>query len=219
MIPMAKVYIVEDHEMYLEGLTLLLGKYPGIEVCGSSKDGQSFLKALPTISEDTILLLDVHLPDTEPEELMIKVREGHPGMRIIFLTLMRGTRFIHKLMKYNIQGYILKSAPIEELIQAISAVADGGTFFTKEIDILAKMDDARNTVIIDSKKVDEILTKREQEILQLVCKEFSNAEIAEKLFLSVGTVETHRKRIIAKLGVNNTVGLVKFAVRHGLTDD
>ena len=109
--------------------------------------------------------------------------------------------------------------PIEELIQAITAVSEGGTFFTKEIDILAKMDDARNTVIIDSRKVDDILTKREQEILQLVCKEFSNAEIAEKLFLSVGTVETHRKRIIAKLGVNNTVGLVKFAVRHGLTDD
>ena len=216
---MAKVYIVEDHEMYLEGLTLLLGKYPGIEVSGSSKDGQSFMKALPALPEDTILLLDVHLPDTEPEELMIKVRESHPQMRIIFLTLMRGTRFIHKLMKYNIQGYILKSAPIEELIQAITAVAEGGTFFTKEIDILAKMDDARNTVIIDSRKVDDILTKREQEILQLVCKEFSNAEIAEKLFLSVGTVETHRKRIIAKLGVNNTVGLVKFAVRHGLTDD
>jgi DNA-binding NarL/FixJ family response regulator len=120
---------------------------------------------------------------------------------------------------YNIQGYILKSAPIEELIQAIKLVAAGGTFFTKDIDINAKTDDARNMLTIDSKKVDEILTKREQEILQLVCKEFSNAEIAEKLFLSIGTVETHRKRIIAKLGVNNTVGLVKFAVRHGLIND
>jgi DNA-binding NarL/FixJ family response regulator len=216
---MAKVYIVEDHEMYLEGLTLLLGKYPDIEVAGSSRNGQSFLEMLPSLSDDFILLLDVHLPDTEPEELMIKVRETHPQMRIIFLTLMRGTRFIHKLMKYNIQGYILKSAPIEELIQAIKVVAEGGTFFTKDIDISAKTDDARNMLTIDAKKVDEILTKREQEILQLVCKEFSNAEIAEKLFLSIGTVETHRKRIIAKLGVNNTVGLVKFAVRHGLIND
>ena len=216
---MAKVYIVEDHEMYLEGLTLLLGKYPDIEVVGSSRDGQLFMQALPSLSDDVILLLDVHLPDTEPEELMIKVRETHPQIRIIFLTLMRGTRFIHKLMKYNIQGYILKSAPIEELIQAIKLVAEGGTFFTKDIDINAKTEDARNMLTIDSKKVDEILTKREQEILQLVCKEFSNAEIAEKLFLSIGTVETHRKRIIAKLGVNNTVGLVKFAVRHGLIND
>lgn len=216
---MAKVYIVEDHEMYLEGLTLLLGKYPDIEVVGSCREGKLFLEVLPALSDDLILLLDVHLPDTEPEELMIKVRETHPHIRIIFLTLMRGTRFIHKLMKYNIQGYILKSAPIEELIQAIKLVAAGGTFFTKDIDINAKTDDARNMLTIDSKKVDEILTKREQEILQLVCKEFSNAEIAEKLFLSIGTVETHRKRIIAKLGVNNTVGLVKFAVRHGLIND
>ena len=205
--------------MYLEGLSLLLSKQPDIEVTGSSKDGRSFIEQLPGLDEDLILLLDVHLPDTEPEELMIKVREQKPRMKIIFLTLMRGTRFIHKLMKYSIQGYILKSATIEELIQAIRQVADGGTYYTKEIDINIKEDDARNTVIIDSKKIDEILTKREQEILQMICKEYSNAEIADRLYLSVGTVETHRKRIISKLGVNNTVGLVKFAVRHGIINE
>jgi DNA-binding NarL/FixJ family response regulator len=196
-----------------------LSRQPDISVSGSSRDGKSFLSALPALDEDTILLLDVHLPDTEPEELMMRIRESKPGMKIIFLTLMRGTRFIHKLMKYDIQGYLLKSASIEELLLAIRTVYDGGTFYTKDIDILVKEDDARNTIIIDSRKIDDILTRREQEILQLVCKEFSNAEIAEKLFLSVGTVETHRKRIIAKLGVNNTVGLVKFAVRHGLVNE
>ena len=121
---MIRVYIVEDHEMYLEGLTLLLQKYPGFEVAGTSKDGTSFLHALPSIDENVILLLDVHLPDTEPEELMMKVRELKPRMRIIFLTLMRGTRFIHKLMRYNIQGYLLKSATIEELLIAIRAVEE-----------------------------------------------------------------------------------------------
>jgi two-component system response regulator NreC len=216
---MTRVYIVEDHEMYLEGLTLLLQKYPGFEVAGTSKDGKSFLEALPSLDQKVILLLDVHLPDTEPEELMMKVRETKPEMRIIFLTLMRGTRFIHKLMRYGIQGYLLKSATIEELLAAIKAVEEGGTYYSKDVDINVKEDDARNTVIIDSKKIDDILTKRELEILQLICKEFSNSEIAEKLFLSVGTVETHRKRIISKLGVNNTVGLVKFAVRHGLIND
>jgi two-component system response regulator NreC len=216
---MTRVYIVEDHEMYLEGLTLLLQKYPDFEVAGTSKDGKSFLEALPSLDQKVILLLDVHLPDTEPEELMMKVRETKPEMRIIFLTLMRGTRFIHKLMRYGIQGYLLKSATIEELLSAIRAVENGGTFYSKDVDINVKEDDARNTIIIDSKKIDDILTKRELEILQLICKEFSNSEIAEKLFLSVGTVETHRKRIISKLGVNNTVGLVKFAVRHGLIND
>ncbi len=205
--------------MYLEGLTLLLEKYPGFEVEGSSRDGKHFLEALPQLDEDIILLLDVHLPDTEPEELMIRVRELKPRMRIIFLTLMRGTRFIHKLMKYNIQGYILKSASIEELMEAMRIVYNGGTFYSKDIDISIKEDDARSTIIIDSRKIDDILTRREQEILQLICKEFSNSEIADRLFLSVGTVETHRKRIISKLGVNNTVGLVKFAIRHGLIND
>ena len=216
---MIRVYIVEDHEMYLEGLTLLLQKYPGFEVAGTNKDGMSFLQSLPSIDENVILLLDVHLPDTEPEELMMKVRELKPHMRIIFLTLMRGTRFIHKLMRYNIQGYLLKSATIEELLIAIRAVEEGGTYYSKDIDINVKEDDARNTIIIDSKKIDDILTRREIEILQLICKEFSNSEIASKLFLSVGTVETHRKRIISKLGVNNTVGLVKFAARHGLINE
>jgi two-component system, NarL family, response regulator NreC len=215
---MAKVFIVEDHELYLEGLTLLLERYHDIVVAGSSRNGNEFLSRLPHLEDDVILLLDVHLPDTEPEELMIRVRELRPNLRIIFLTLMRGTRFLHKLMKYGIQGYILKSAPVEELIQAIQTVEQGGTSYSKEIDILTKDDDARNTLMIDSSKVDEILTRREKEILQLVCKEYSNAEIASQLFLSVGTVETHRKRIIAKLGVNNTVGLVKFAIRNGLID-
>jgi two-component system, NarL family, response regulator NreC len=215
---MVKVYIVEDHELYLEGLTLLLARYHDISVAGSSRNGNDFLGKLSSLEDDVILLLDVHLPDTEPEELMMKVRELRPSIRIIFLTLMRGTRFLHKLMKYDIQGYILKSAPVEELIHALKLVEGGGTFYSKDIDIQSKDDDARNTVMIDSNKVDEILTKREKEILQLVCREFSNAEIASQLFLSVGTVETHRKRIISKLGVNNTVGLVKFAIRHGLID-
>ncbi len=216
---MTRVYIVEDHEMYLEGLTLLLQRYPDFEVAGTAKDGKSFLEALPSLDQGVILLLDVHLPDTEPEELMMKVRETKPEMKIIFLTLMRGTRFIHKLMRYGIQGYLLKSATIEELLTAVRSVENGGTYYSKDVDINVKEDDARNTVIIDSKKVDDILTKREIEILQLICKEFSNSEIAEKLFLSVGTVETHRKRIISKLGVNNTVGLVKFAARHGLINE
>jgi two-component system, NarL family, response regulator NreC len=215
---MIPIYLVEDHEMYLEGLTLLLGKEKELTVTGSSRNGADFLQALPGLAGDTILLLDIHLPDIEPEELLSQVRAQRPELRIIYVTLMRGTRFIHRLLKYNVQGYLLKSAPVEELLRAIQVVGGGGTYYSKEIDIQGKDDDARHTVIIDNKKVDEILTRREQEVLRLICKEFSNAEIAEKLFLSIGTVETHRKRIIAKLGVNNTVGLVKFAVRHGLID-
>jgi DNA-binding NarL/FixJ family response regulator len=172
---------------------------------------------LPKLDID-ILLLDVQLPDAEPEELIQQIRTIKPSLKIIYLTLMRGTRFIHRLMKFDIQGYILKSASFEELVQAIETVAKGGTFYSKDVDITVKDDDHRQTLIVDDKKIGEILTKREIEILKLVCKEYSNSEIAEKLFLSVGTVETHRKNLIAKLGVNNTVGLVKYALKNNLIE-
>ena len=131
---------------------------------------------------------------------------------------MRGTRYVHRLYKYGIQGYVLKNAPIKELIEAIEKVHEGGTFFSKEINIGTGPDDVRSTIIIDDKKVSEIISKRELEVMKLICKEFSNQEIADKLFLSVSTVETHRKNLIAKLGVHNTVGLVKFALKHKLIE-
>lgn len=214
---MLKVFITDDHELYLEGLVLLLNKQTGIEVIGSAFTGESLLNQLPNKDID-ILLLDVHLPDIGEEELLQKIREIQPSLKILYLTIMRGTRYIHKLLKYDIQGYLLKNTNITELTKALETVGEGNKYFSKEINILDTNQDFRNTVTIEDKKVDEILSKREIEVLTLICKEYSNSEIAKKLFLSVSTVETHRKNLIAKLGVNNTVGLVKFALKNKLIE-
>lgn len=213
---MIRIFIIEDHEMYLEGLSLLLKKQEGIIVTGVASTAGRLLEDLPALDAD-ILLLDVHLPDMGEEELLKKIRAIKPSQKIIYLTLMRGTRYVHKLIRHHIQGYILKNAPLEELIQAIRTVHEGGNYFSKEIDILSE-NDFRATLTVGEKKAGEILSKREVEILTLICKEFSNAEIAEKLFLSVSTIETHRKNIISKLGVNNTVGLVRFALKNKLIE-
>jgi two-component system, NarL family, response regulator NreC len=214
---MLKVFITDDHELYLEGLVLLLNKQPGLQVLGSATNGESLLNQLPN-EEIDILLLDVHLPDIGEEELLKKIREKQPSIKILYLTIMRGTRYIHKLLKYDIQGYLLKNTNIEELIKALETVQEGKKYFSREINILDTDQDFRNTVTIEDRKVDEILSKREIEVLTLICKEYSNSEIAKKLFLSVSTVETHRKNLIAKLGVNNTVGLVKFALKNKLIE-
>jgi two-component system response regulator NreC len=214
---MLRVFITDDHELYLEGLVLLLNKQPGIQVVGSALTGKDLLQKLPELQVD-ILLLDVHLPDTGEEELLKKIRTLHPELKILYLTIMRGTRYIHKLIRHDIHGYILKNTSIEELVKALNSVSEGKKYFSKEINIIDTEQDFRNTVTIEDKKVDEILSKREIEVLTLICKEYSNSEIAEKLFLSVSTVETHRKNLIAKLGVNNTVGLVKFALRNNLIE-
>lgn len=214
---MLKVFITDDHELYLEGLVLLLNKQPGIQVVGSALTGKELLQKLPELEVD-ILLLDVHLPDTGEEELLKTIRAAHPELKILYLTIMRGTRYIHKLIRHDIHGYILKNTSIEELVKALRTVSEGKKYFSKEINIIDTDQDFRNTVTIEDKKVEEILSKREIEVLTLICKEYSNSEIAEKLFLSVSTVETHRKNLIAKLGVNNTVGLVKFALRNNLIE-
>jgi DNA-binding NarL/FixJ family response regulator len=214
---MIRVFITDDHEIYLEGLSLLLSKQEGIEVIGTAASGKELLAMVPDLQAD-VLLLDVYLPDMGEEEVLQQIRAVRPELRIIYLTLLRGTRYVHKLSKYNIQGYILKNASLDELLSAIRTVQDGGSYFSKDIHIGDRDEDFRNTVTIEDKQIDEILSRRELEVLRLICKEYSNAEIADKLFLSVSTVETHRKNLIAKLGVNNTVGLVKFALRNNLTD-
>ncbi len=214
---MIRVFITDDHEMYLEGLALLLARQPDMEVVGTALSGQQLLLQLPDLEID-ILLLDVYLPDALEEELLLQIKALRPDLKIIYLTLLRGTRYIHKLMRHNIQGYILKNAPIGELIRALKEVNEGGSYFSKDINIGDKQEDFRSTIIIDDRQINEILSRRELEVLRLICREYSNSEIAEKLFLSVSTVETHRKNLIAKLGVNNTVGLVKFALKHKLID-
>ena len=215
---MIRVFIIDDHEMYLEGLALLLNKQEDVEVIGTATSGRQLLDRIKEGLNADILLLDVYLPDMAEEEILQQIRASHPDLRIIYLTLLRGTRYVHKLSKYNIQGYVLKNASMEELLGAIRSVQNGGSYFSKDINIGDRDEDFRHTITIEDKQIDEILSRRELEVLRLICKEYSNAEIAGKLFLSVSTVETHRKNLIAKLGVNNTVGLVKFALRNNLTD-
>ncbi len=214
---MIRVFITDDHEMYLEGLALLLGKQEGIQVIGTAATGRQLLTQLPGTEAD-ILLLDVYLPDMGEEDLLQHIRSLRPDLKIIYLTLLRGTRHIHKLTRHSIQGYILKNAPLDELLTGLRQVMAGGNYFSKDIHIGDSEEDFRSTIMIGDKQINEILSRRELEVLKLICREYSNAEIAEKLFLSVSTVETHRKNLIAKLGVNNTVGLVKFAIKNKLTD-
>jgi two-component system, NarL family, response regulator NreC len=214
---MIRVFITDDHEIYLEGLALLLGKQDGIEVIGTAVSGKDLLAQIQGLQTD-ILLLDVYLPDIGEEELLQGIRASRPELKVIYLTLLRGTRYVHKLTRHNIQGYLLKNAPLGELLTAVRTVHDGGSYFSKDIHIGDREEDFRNTITIEDRQIEDILSRRELEVLKLICKEYSNAEIAEKLFLSVSTVETHRKNLIAKLGVNNTVGLVKFALRNNLID-
>jgi len=208
-----KIFVLDDHEIFLNGLVKLLEDT--FDVRGSFTCSEDLLRALSTETVE-VLVLDVQLPEISAEELLQKIRTDFPSQKIIYLTLLRGTRMIQKLQKFGIQGYVLKNAPTEELLKGIKLVADGQTYFSKEIDSINNDDDLKNTLTFPDNKVEDILSPREVEILKLVCEEMSSNEIAAKLFLSVSTVDTHRKNILIKLGVSNTVGLVKYALKHQL---
>src|ERR1700744_5153054 len=126
---MIRVFITDDHEIYLEGLALLLSKQEGIEVTGTAASGKELLECVHKGLETDILLLDVYLPDMPEEEIVQQIRTAYPNLRIVYLTLLRGTRYVHKLSKYNIQGYVLKNASLEELLMALKAVQGGGTYY------------------------------------------------------------------------------------------
>ncbi|KPM47388.1 response regulator transcription factor [Jiulongibacter sediminis] len=211
---MYKLAITDDHEIFLRGLEKLLAAASDLEVAGSFVDGHSLLRSLPDLSID-VLLLDIQLPDFHPEELLMEIRKLRSELPILYLTMFRGTRILRRLEKHQIQGYILKDAAIEELKQAIERVARGESYFSPEI-YLEEVGPGPNTVTTPQNKLPELLSPREYEILKMVCQEYSSSEIGEKLFLSKGTVDTHRRNILVKLGVNNTVGMVKFALQNGI---
>lgn len=213
---MIKVALVDDHELFLEGLKRLLESLQDIEVVATFADGSSLLDAINSLAID-VLLLDLQLPDIGAEALLQKINSARPELPVLYLTMMRGNRDFRRLEKHKISGYILKNSSLDELHAAVKTVANGGTSFSEER-YLGK-DKQQNTVTIPSNRIKDILSPREKDVLVLICQEFSSTQIAEKLFVSTSTVDTHRKNMKNKLGVNNTVGLIKYAIKHGIINE
>jgi len=214
---MIRVFLTDDHELYLKGLALVLDHMEGFKVVGTASTANALLNQMGKLDVD-ILLMDVHLPDMDEEELLIKLRALYPTQKIAYLTLLRGTKYVHKLHRHGIQGYMLKNISIEELQQALLNIHAGDTWFAREIDLSGLEQQNKNTITMDGDDISEMISKREIQVLKLICREYSNLEIAEQLGLTVSTIETHRKNLISKLGVQNSVGLVRFAYKYKIIE-
>ncbi|HEU4717036.1 MAG TPA: response regulator transcription factor [Bacteroidia bacterium] len=214
-----RIALADDHPLYLEGLEILLNKSGEAKVVATAKDGDEAIAMMEKTKAD-LLLLDLHLPGRNGIEVAEALSRNHSAVKIVMLTMQRGGRYVDKLRKLGVRGYLLKSVSLDELLDAVRKVMSGGEHFSEDI---IRYDHEENMRLKSSAIVDDspgtLLTAREREILVLVCKEFSSAEIGKKLFISTGTVDTHRKNILIKLGVGNTVGLVKYALKHGLLDE
>lgn len=208
---MIKIAIADDHQLILNGLKAILNESTEIDIAFTVTDGQQLLQQLE-IEVPKLLLLDIELPDSNGIDLCKTVKIKYPGIKIIALTNHEETVYVRKMMKSGADGYLLKGTDQATLIEAITTVAKGEQF----IDDSIKKNILQET--ISGKKADSMLklTKRENEILSLIANEYSNQEIADKLFLSIRTVESHRLSLSQKLNVKNTVGLVKEAFLRGL---
>lgn len=211
---MIKVIVVDDHQMFIDGISELIKGMPEIEIVGEANNGVDLIDLLSKQAAD-VILMDVNMPKMDGYEATKKLVSEYPETKVIMLTMHDSSAYIQKLIKAGASGYILKNTGKAELQAAIETVADGETYYSQKVTQrimqgLQKKEKQKNAVVE--------LTDREKDVLKLIAEEFTTHEIADKLCISHHTVESHRKNLIAKLGVRNIAGLVKYAVENGVVD-
>ncbi len=211
-----RVYIIDDHRLFVEGISTLLANENSFKLIGHSLSAKDFLKIIDEVNAD-VYLMDINMPEISGVELTRVLREKQPDAKIIALTMHDDFSYVKNMIKSGAHGYILKAANIQELIQAIKTVSVGEKYLGKDIKkILFDKIESLESLDAAIREEKELLTPREKEILALIAQDHSNAWIAEKLFISERTVETHRKNIISKTGVNSGIGLVRYAFEHNI---
>ena len=202
---MIRVFIVDDHPVVIEGIHSLLQNQKDIEWVGHAMNAASCLGFFVNNTAD-VILMDISMPGMDGVELCAIMNEKYPGVFILGLSTFNQGLYIKKMMENGASGYILKNSSKEELLKAIHTVNSGGIFFSGEAG------EALKEYQKSSKAQMPELSPREKEILGLIAEGYTNPQIAEKIFLSPFTVDSHRKNLLAKLNVKNTACLIKLAV-------
>ncbi len=205
--------IVDDHKMFLDGLFELLKDNDSVQITATANNGEDAINILKNNKNIKLVISDISMPLIDGVELTKRIKKLQSGIRIIILSMHKETDVIHKLIQNEVDGYLLKNADISELDKAINKVLSGEKYFTKTI-----MNEYMESIFSPSKLTKSAikLSKREKDIIKLIANEYTNQKIAEKLFLSLYTVETHRKNILRKINAKNTAGIVKYAIQHNL---
>jgi DNA-binding NarL/FixJ family response regulator len=215
---MTRVFLVDDHTVLRQGLRNLLQPEPSVAVVGEASNGQELLDLLSTTPTD-VVLLDLHMPVLDGLATTRRLREEFPEVRVLILSMEAHELSIDQVMKAGAHGYMLKNTDKGEILVAIQAVAAGKPYLCSELGLsmlhklLSRPVDRPEPD--DSEITSKLLTQREREVLQLVANGLTNGEIADKLFTSKRTIETHRQNLIAKTGAKNTAALVLYAAARG----
>jgi|JI6StandDraft_1071083.scaffolds.fasta_scaffold61087_1 DNA-binding NarL/FixJ family response regulator len=209
-----RLLIVDDHQIILDSLRLLFSAIENVTVVLTLTDSRQVLPLLETHEID-VVVSDLHMPHLSGIDLTLQLRKKYPDVKILLLTMAEDAPHIREAIKAGVNGYVLKKSGREELEKAVQTIIAGRKYYSEAVieELSANapedLNEAQPTTILH-------LTGREIEIIQLIAKELSSHEIATALCISIPTVETHRRNIMQKLGVKSVVGVVKYAMRHGL---
>jgi len=202
--------IVEDHAVFREGLKRVISEMDGFELAGEAENGAVFLEMLKKVVPD-IVLMDIHMPVMDGIEATEKALNGNPSLKVLVVSMSGEEEYVYAMVEKGVSGFILKTSGVRDIERAITRVAAGQQYYAEEIMGLL----VKKVRQIDSvEKV--ILSGREMDVLRLLCRGCSNGEIAEKLFLSVRTVEGYRNKLLQKTGSPNVINLVIYALRNKL---
>lgn len=206
-----KIAITDDHQIVIDGIKSLLEDHNEFVIVACTTSPKEMLHIL-TEKQVDILLTDIMMPEMSGQQLAKKVKELYPGIKILALSMSGQGEIVNEMINdADIAGYVLKNIGKEELTKAITKIAGGGIYFSEQV-----LEELQKYSNVKKENEETHLTQRELEIISLIEKELSNKEIADKLFISERTVETHRKNIFRKTKTNSVIGLVKYAYEHKL---
>ncbi len=204
-----KIYLVDDHQMLLDGLKAIISSEKDFEIVGECTLPLLAFEQIQLLKPD-IVLTDINMPELSGVDLVRKLKPRMNDTKFIALSMYGERSYIKDMLQAGVKGYILKNTGREELVRAIKTVYEGNEFFSEEVENVIESNP------VNDEKINTInLTEREVDIIDCIAKEMTNAQIAEALFISERTVETHRKNIFRKTGIKGVVGLVKFALDKG----
>jgi DNA-binding NarL/FixJ family response regulator len=216
-----RILIADDHDVVRSGLRLLLRSSPEFSIVAEAANGEEAVQLAESLKPD-VAIIDISMPVVDGIEATRRIKTGFPDIKVIILTVHEDEEYVYRILRAGASGYLVKNASKAEIFRAIRAVLSGERFFSPGISNLIVdgfISRARGQENPEEKRADAstgVLTKRETEILQYIAEGYTNRQIADKLFLSFRTVNTHRANLMQKLDIHDTAGLVRHAITLGL---
>jgi DNA-binding NarL/FixJ family response regulator len=210
-----RVAIADDHEIFREGLEVLFKKQKGIELVGQASNGKELIK-IAEESHPDVILTDIKMPVIDGIQVTKEIVSTFPGIAVVALTMFDDENLLIDMLEAGAKGYLIKNAHKEEIIAAILAVYKGENYFCNHTSIKLARIIGKSRFRISQIISKPEFTEKETEVIKLICDEYSNKDIADHLHLSIRTIEGYREKILAKMNVKNTAGIVVYAIKHGI---